>query len=87
MVSMSLCDQVKLDSERLSNDKLNSLREMLRSRKILQITPKRPERIGLSSEIVMEKRRAQGESIFSILSSSLVLVFSLTLILHECSVL
>lgn len=62
MVSMSLCDQVKLDTERLSTEKLNSLREMLKSRKILQVTPKRPERTGLSSEIVMEKRRAQGES-------------------------
>lgn len=62
MVSMSLCDQVKFDTERLSTEKLNSLRDMLKSRKILQISPKRPERTGLSSEIVIEKRRAQGES-------------------------
>ncbi len=62
MVSMSLCDQVKLDTERLSTEKLNSLRDMLKTRKILQITPKRPERSGLSSEVVMEKRKAQGES-------------------------
>lgn len=61
MVSMSLCDQVKLDAERLSVEKLNSLRALLKNRKILQITPKRPERTGLSSEIVMEKRKAQGE--------------------------
>ncbi|KAG4068236.1 hypothetical protein HA402_007756 [Bradysia odoriphaga] len=59
MVSMSLCDQVKLDTERLSTEKLSSLRDMLKTRKILQITPKRPERIGLSSEVVLEKRRAQ----------------------------
>ncbi|XP_037034125.1 nuclear pore complex protein Nup214 [Bradysia coprophila] len=59
MVTMSLCDQVKLDTERLSTEKLSSLRDMLKTRKILQITPKRPERTGLSSEVVLEKRRAQ----------------------------
>lgn len=64
MFSMSLCDQVKLDTERLSTEKLNSLRDLLRNRKILQITPKRPERTGLSSEIVMEKRKAHGEPSF-----------------------
>lgn len=61
MVSMSLCDQVKLETERLSDDKLNSLRDLLKNRKIVHITPKRPERIGLSSEIVIEKRKAQGQ--------------------------
>lgn len=67
MVSMSLCDQVKLDTERLSAEKLDSLRSFLKNRKIVKISPKRPERTGLSSEIVMEKRKAQGKSCASII--------------------
>lgn len=84
MVSMSLCDQVKLDTERLSTDKLNSLRDMLKTRQILQIVPKRPERTGLSSEIVMEKRRAQG--LFELSKLTIEFKTGIFLILRCCVV-
>lgn len=58
---MSLCDQVKLETERLSNEKMTALRDMLKYRNIITvIKPKRPERKGLNSEVVMEKKLAQG---------------------------
>ena len=59
MISMSLMDQVKLDSSRLTNDKKASIRDAVKCVKVAKIKPKRPDRIGLNSEVVREKREAR----------------------------
>lgn len=61
--SMSLCDQVRLHNEQMPAERMAALRNVLRSRPtIAVIVPCRPERKGLSSEVVLERKIAQGES-------------------------
>lgn len=59
--SMSLCDQVQLETEqRMSGDKMNALRQLLRTREhITVVRPQRPQRKGLCSEVVLERKIAQ----------------------------
>lgn len=61
---MSLCEQVKLETEHLSDAKMSALRDLLRTRQtIAVITPKRPDRKGLSSEVVLERKLAEKKKI------------------------
>lgn len=56
IVSMSIVDQVREDAHRLSEAKMSSLRDMLKNRKVVTIKPRRPDRVGLNSEVVRERR-------------------------------
>lgn len=63
--SLSLCEQVQAETERLSYDKLCSLRAVLKNRKTISVVkPMRPERKGLNSEVVMERKLALGNFLF-----------------------
>lgn len=55
IISLNLCQTVRADNDRLSNAKLQSIRDVLRDRKITTIVPGRPNRKGLNSEVVREK--------------------------------
>lgn len=60
--SMSLCEQVRRDTQGMSADKMAALREQLRQHtNIPVVRPKRPDRKGINSEVVIEKRLAQGK--------------------------
>ncbi|XP_062546766.1 nuclear pore complex protein Nup214 [Armigeres subalbatus] len=56
IVSMSIVDQVREDARRLSEAKMSSFRNMLKNRMVVTIKPRRPDRIGLNSEVVRERR-------------------------------
>ncbi|XP_058177050.1 nuclear pore complex protein Nup214 [Anopheles ziemanni] len=56
ILSMTLGDQVAADAKKLSEVKLAALRKALAGRKVVTVKPKRPDRVGLSSEVVRERR-------------------------------
>lgn len=56
MISISLADQVQKDNSRLTNKKLKNLRNLLANNEVVTIRPQRPERLGLNSEIIREKK-------------------------------
>ncbi|CAD7079157.1 unnamed protein product [Hermetia illucens] len=56
ILSMSLSEQVKADRANFTEDKMKNLRNILQNRKIVEIKPQRPERIGVNSEVVREMR-------------------------------
>lgn len=56
ILSMSLSEQVKADRANFTEDKMKNLRTILQNRKIVEIKPQRPERIGVNSEVVREMR-------------------------------
>lgn len=56
IISMSLIDQVQKERSKLSNKKLENIRNSLTGREVVIIKPQRPKLLGLNSEIVIEKR-------------------------------
>lgn len=56
LISMSLADQVQNERSKFTDKKLKNLRNILTSREVVVIKPQRPERLGLNSEIILEKR-------------------------------
>uniref|UniRef100_A0A182WGB6 Nuclear pore complex protein Nup214 n=1 Tax=Anopheles minimus TaxID=112268 RepID=A0A182WGB6_9DIPT len=56
ILSMTLGDQVAADTRKLSESKLSALRRSLVGRKVVTVKPQRPDRVGLSSEVVRERR-------------------------------
>lgn len=56
MISMSLADQVQNETSKLTSKKLKNLRNLLTGRDVTTITPQRPDRVGLNSEIIREKK-------------------------------
>ncbi|XP_055591085.1 nuclear pore complex protein Nup214 [Uranotaenia lowii] len=58
IISMSIADKVLENTQRMSGTKMASLRDILNNRKIVIIKPGRPDRIGLNSEVVRERRNA-----------------------------
>lgn len=56
MISISLADQVQSENAKLTDKKLKNLRNMLDGRELVTIRPQRPERPGLNSEIIREKK-------------------------------
>lgn len=57
MISFSLSEQVDKENSKLTSKKLKHLRNMLADRPVITIKPQRPERAGLNSEIIREKKR------------------------------
>ena len=56
LISLSMADQVQLESAKLTDKKLRFLRELLKDRKTVLIKPNRPDRVDLNSEIIIEKK-------------------------------
>ena len=56
LISMSLADQVQNERCKFTDKKLKNLKNILMSRDVVVIKPQRPERLGLNSEIILEKR-------------------------------
>lgn len=56
MISISLADQVQNENSKLTNKKVKNLRNLLANRSVVNIKPQRPERAGLNSEIIREKK-------------------------------
>lgn len=56
MISISLADQVQSENSKLTQKKLKNIRNLLAGREVVTIKPQRPERTGLNSEIIREKR-------------------------------
>ncbi|XP_065089839.1 nuclear pore complex protein Nup214 [Ochlerotatus camptorhynchus] len=56
IISLTIADQVREDARRLSEAKMSSLRDMLKNRKVVTVKPSRPDRIGLNSEVVLQRR-------------------------------
>ena len=56
MISISLADQVEKENSKLTKNKLQSLQNLLEQRAVITIKPQRPDRSGLNSEIIREKK-------------------------------
>lgn len=56
MISVSLADQVQSENAKLTSKKLKNLRNLLANRDVVTIKPQRPDRAGLNSEIIREKK-------------------------------
>lgn len=56
LISMSLADQVQNERSKFTDKKLKNLKNILTARVVVVIKPQRPERLGLNSEIILEKR-------------------------------
>lgn len=56
ILSMSIIDQVQRENEKLNPRKLELLRECLKRHRTKIVKPNRPDRLGLNSEVVQEKR-------------------------------
>lgn len=55
IISLNLGSSVRAENDRLTDSKLQSIRDVLRDRKVATIATGRPKRTGLNSEIVREK--------------------------------
>lgn len=64
VLSMSIRDQMSSDRKTLDAKKLDALRSItLEKRQMNYVKPTRPARKDLSSEFIIEKRLAYGESL------------------------
>lgn len=64
MLSLTIGDQIKNERKALDGRKLESLRKAtLDSRQVNFIKPSRPDRKGLNSEVIIEKKLAYGKHI------------------------
>lgn len=62
VLSLTIRDQVKNERKALNADKLEMLREItLHKNQMNHVKPSRPERNGLNSEFIIEKRLALRE--------------------------
>lgn len=63
VLSLTLGDQIKNERKMLNADKLNALRNVtLKGRPVNFVKPSRPDRKGLNSEIIIEKKIANGKT-------------------------
>lgn len=58
IVSLALVEQVEAETRKLGPNKMKKLQDLLKGHTVRTIHPKRPERKGINSEIVQEKREA-----------------------------
>uniref|UniRef100_A0A1Q3EY95 Nuclear pore complex protein Nup214 n=1 Tax=Culex tarsalis TaxID=7177 RepID=A0A1Q3EY95_CULTA len=56
IVAMNIGDKIRADAQRMTDAKMDALRRVLRARKIVTVKPGRPDRVGLNSEVVRERR-------------------------------
>lgn len=63
VLSLTIGDQIKNERKALNTAKLDALRKStVGNRKVNLIKPSRPDRKGLNSEIIIEKKLAHGKS-------------------------
>lgn len=56
IVAMNIGEKIRADAQRMTDVKMDALRKSLRQRKIVTVKPGRPDRVGLNSEVVRERR-------------------------------
>lgn len=62
MLSLTIGDQIKYERKSLSVTKLDALRNAtLGSRKVNFVKPSRPKQKGINSEVIIEKKLADGK--------------------------
>lgn len=65
MYSLTLADQIAAETDKLSTEKLNSLRNLLQGRQtVMHTKSNRITQKGLNSEVVVEKLLANGKMQF-----------------------
>ena len=63
VLSLTIGDQIKNERKALNASKLNALHKFTVSNRLVNlIKPSRPDRKGLNSEIIIEKKLANGRS-------------------------
>lgn len=60
VLNLTIGDQLQSQQKALDPEKTECLRKILTNRKIWEVKPSRPERKGLNSEVVIEKKLALG---------------------------
>lgn len=68
ILSMSIIDHVQRENEKLNPRKLELLKECLKRHRTSTVKPNRPDRLGLNSEVVQEKREQMKKAIEKIKS-------------------
>lgn len=71
VLNMTIGDQLQKEEKPLDPIKMSKLRKVLTNRPITSIRPSRPDRKGLNSEVVIEKKLALG--LFDSIEDTLVL--------------
>ncbi|XP_039448687.1 nuclear pore complex protein Nup214 [Culex pipiens pallens] len=56
IVAMNIGEKIRADAQRMTDAKMDALRRTLRQRKIVTVKAGRPDRVGLNSEVVRERR-------------------------------
>lgn len=70
MLSLTIGDQIRNEQKPLNAVKLDALRKAtLASRQINIVKPSRPDRQGINSEIIIEKKIAHGKLTGKLLSN------------------
>lgn len=65
VLSLTLGDQIKHERKLLNIAKLGALRQLtLKGRQVNLVKPSRPEQRGINSEIIIEKKIADGKTSF-----------------------
>lgn len=62
VLNMTIGDQIQNQQKVLSLEKVERLRKIIKNRQISTVNPTRPDRKGLNSEVVIEKKLALGKS-------------------------
>lgn len=63
VLNMTIGDQLQNQQKILSLEKVERLRKIIKNRQISTVNPARPDRRGLNSEVVIEKKLALGKSL------------------------
>lgn len=56
LISLSIANQVKAENEKLTEQKMSAIKNLLANRQTAVIKPNRPERTDINSVVVLEKR-------------------------------
>lgn len=74
VLSLTIGDQIKNERKALNATKLDALRKStVASRKVNFIKPSRPDRKGFNSEIIIEKKLADGKSLIRLYNHTILL--------------
>lgn len=83
VLSLTIGDQIKNERKALSAPKLNALRKFtVSNRSVNLIKPSRPDRKGLNSEIIIEKKLANGRPKMSLITISRIFPTFFLFFLH-----
>lgn len=60
VLTLTIANQIKNERKQLNREKVNQLRKKLMKREPGVVQPSRPEQKGINSEVIIEKKLAQG---------------------------